>query len=395
MLVPAITSTGTPASSSTFNTPMWASPRAAPPERATPTFWPRAPHSGSMHAASTRANRFTVCPIEGVEGLRIVASARQSGGRARRNGTQHTICSDFGEVRVRWEELRAGSAGGASIDAKILVAVWCATAGGSRSRRSSSVVAARSAAPGLSGAPVRSAAQPSRTPPLASRAVARCARPRRFLPRFEYAQARILPRHRKQAVAPGAHHLGRLPAERRSGAAAGAYAVGRAPARRRVLGVGQPRHDGPHCGTKREDLQKGARHRHRLPVHLEDAFERRRAEHAVPRAAPHLSAGPDSGPGPLFCVRHDRPPEQRGEAGRVARGARAQFASPRGERLGRGSHCERSGVGARTGWVNPGLAPGVSETRPVLTNPAPRVAAEAALRPRQSQPKLKLPGGVR
>src|SRR5438034_5060889 len=27
--------------------------------------------------------------------------------------------------------------------------------------------------------------------------------------------------------------------------------------------------------------------------------------------------------------------------------------------------------------------------------PAPRVAAEAALRPRQSQPKLKLPGGIR
>src|SRR2546425_3920385 len=86
---------------------------------------------------------------------------------------------------------------------------------------------------------------------------------------------------------------------------------------------------------------------------------------------------------------------QRGEAGRVARGARAQFASLWGERLGRGSHCERSGVGARTGWVNPGLAPGVSETRPVLTNPAPRVEAEAALRPRQSQPKLKLPGGIR
>src|SRR5438477_9824072 len=76
MLVPAITSTGTPASSSTFNTPMWASPRAAPPERATPTFWPRAPHSGSVHATSTRANRFTVCPIEGSEGLKIVASAR-------------------------------------------------------------------------------------------------------------------------------------------------------------------------------------------------------------------------------------------------------------------------------------------------------------------------------
>src|SRR6266576_3157767 len=107
MLVPVITSTGTPASSSTFNTPMWASPRAAPPERATPTFWPRAPHSGNVHAASTRANRFTVCPIEESEGLKTVASARQSGRRARRNGTKHTICIDFREVRVRWEELRA------------------------------------------------------------------------------------------------------------------------------------------------------------------------------------------------------------------------------------------------------------------------------------------------
>src|SRR2546428_11501752 len=107
MLVPVITSTGTPAASSTFNTQMWAIPRAAPRDRATPTFWPRAPHSGNVHATSTRANRFTVCPIDGSEGLKIAASARQSGGRARRNGTKHTICIDFREVRVRWEELRA------------------------------------------------------------------------------------------------------------------------------------------------------------------------------------------------------------------------------------------------------------------------------------------------
>ena len=39
MLVPATTSTRTPASASTLRTPMCASPRAAPPERARPTRW--------------------------------------------------------------------------------------------------------------------------------------------------------------------------------------------------------------------------------------------------------------------------------------------------------------------------------------------------------------------
>src|SRR3989442_12909506 len=72
MLVPVITSTGTPASSSTRNTPMWASPRAAPPERATPTFWARAPPHGSANATSTRANRFTVCPVVGLNGYKLL-----------------------------------------------------------------------------------------------------------------------------------------------------------------------------------------------------------------------------------------------------------------------------------------------------------------------------------
>src|SRR5207249_12290536 len=92
MLVPVITSTGIPASSSTFSTPMWASPRAAPPERATPTLWARAPHNGSAHATSTTANRFTAYPIGGVEGLRTVASLRQSGGGARGSGWKHEKC---------------------------------------------------------------------------------------------------------------------------------------------------------------------------------------------------------------------------------------------------------------------------------------------------------------
>src|SRR2546427_2103400 len=103
MLVPVITSTGTPASSSTFNTPMWASPRAAPPDRATPTFWARAPHHGSTHATSTRANRFTVCPIGGFEGLRTVALPRQSGGGARGNGRKHAICSEGGRFTFSLE----------------------------------------------------------------------------------------------------------------------------------------------------------------------------------------------------------------------------------------------------------------------------------------------------
>src|SRR5206468_9167652 len=79
MLVPVITSTGMPASSSTCNTPMWASPRAAPPESATPTFWAWAGCHGNAHARSTKANRFTVGPFRGVEGLQTVAFARQSG----------------------------------------------------------------------------------------------------------------------------------------------------------------------------------------------------------------------------------------------------------------------------------------------------------------------------
>src|SRR5882724_6962350 len=108
MLVPVITSTGTPASSSTFNTPMRASPRAAPPERATPTFWARAPHHGSAHARSTRANRFTVAPVRGFEGLQTVALSRQSGGGARRNGTKHEICSDCAKVpRSVWRDVPA------------------------------------------------------------------------------------------------------------------------------------------------------------------------------------------------------------------------------------------------------------------------------------------------
>src|SRR5437867_13353916 len=112
-------------------------------------------------------------------------------------------------------------------------------------------------------------------------------------------------------------------AERCARAAARADAVGRPPARRRVLRIGKPGHDRPHGGTKREDLEKGARYRHRSPVDLEDAFERRRADDTVPRTASHLTARADSGPSPLFCMWHDRPPEQRGGVViRVALGAR-------------------------------------------------------------------------
>src|SRR5438067_6755057 len=165
-------------------------------------------------------------------------------------------------------------------------------------------------------APERSGAQPGKAPSLANSAALRVAR-------FEHTQTRIFPCDGKQPVAPGAYHALCTLTERRAGAAARAHAVGRPPARRRMLRVGEPGHDGPHRRTKREDLEEGARHRDRLPVHLEDAFARRRADHAVPRAASHVTAGADSSPSPLFCVRHDRPPEQNGGVtDRVALGAR-------------------------------------------------------------------------
>ena len=236
-----------------------------------------------------------------------------------------------------------------------MVAVSCATAGGSRSRRRSSVAAARSAARAASGARVRSAAQPGKAPWLASTSAV--ARPLFFPPRFEHTKPRILPRDWKQPVAPGAHQLDGVLAERCARAAARAHAVGRSPARRRVLRIGEPGHDRPHRGTKREDLEEGARHRHRSPVDLEDAFERRCPENAVPRAAPHVTAGPDSGPSPLFSMRHGRPPEQRGVAGRVARGARAQFASLWSERLGRGSHSRGPDDLQRLHPLSPGATP--------------------------------------
>jgi len=185
-----------------------------------------------------------------------------------------------------------------------------------------SVATARSAGRARPGAPVRSAAQPGKAPSLASSAAPRVAR-------FKHTQTRVFPRNGKQPVAPGTHHAGCTLAQRRPGAAARAYAVGRSPARGRVLRVGEPCHDGPHRGTKREDLEEGARHRDRSPVHLEDAFARRRADHAVPRAASHVTAGADSGPSPLFGVRHDRPPEQNeGVTDRVAPGARQLVCQP-------------------------------------------------------------------
>jgi len=200
-----------------------------------------------------------------------------------------------------------------------------------------SVAAARSAARAASGARVRSAAQPGKAPWLASTSAV--ARPLFFPPRFEHTKPRILPRDWKQPVAPGAHQLDGVLAERCARAAARAYAVGRSPARRRMLCVGEPCHDGPRRGTKWEDLEEAARHRHRSSVHLEHAFERRRADDAVPRAPPHLTAGADSRASPLVCMRHDRPPERRGVGCRVALGAQSQSAGPWKERLGRGSQC--------------------------------------------------------
>src|SRR5207253_8487935 len=139
-------------------------------------------------------------------------------------------------------------------------------------------------------------------------AATRCARRLDILPRSYYAPTRSLTRVRGYNSAPWGHTLRAVLAGRGARAAARAHAVGRSPARRRVLRIGEPGHDRPHRGTKREDLEEGARHRHRSPVHLEDAFERRRAEDAVPRTASHLTARADSGPSPLFCVWHDRPP---------------------------------------------------------------------------------------
>ncbi len=130
---------------------------------------------------------------------------------------------------------------------------------------------------------------------------------------FEHTQPRILPRDGKQPVAAGAHQPERVLAERRPRAAARAHPISRSPACRRMLGASEPRHDGPRGGTKREDLKEAARHGHRLSVHFEDAFERGRADHAVPRAAPYVTAGADSRASPLFCVRHGRPPGRRGD----------------------------------------------------------------------------------
>ena len=258
------------------------------------------------------------------------------------------------------------------IDGRASVVASCAIAGGSRIRRRRSGAAAGSAGRAWPGAPARSAAQSGKAPWLASTSAV--ARSLFFAPRLEHTKPRILPRDRKQPVAPRAHQPVGVLAERCARAAARAHAVGRSPARWRVLGVGESRHDGPHGGTKREDLEEGARHRHRSPVHFEDAFERRRADDTVPRTASHLTARADSGPSPLFCVWHDRPPEQRG-GGRDSGsswGAKASLASGVGTRLGRGSHCQRSGVcvlskprGSAPGLTHPG---GIAVALPVAVN---------------------------
>jgi len=221
-----------------------------------------------------------------------------------------------------------------------------------------SVAAARSAARAASGARVRSAAQPGKAPWLANTSAV--ARPLFFPPRFEHTKPRIFPRDWKQPVAPGAHQLDGVLAERCTRAAARAHAVGRSPARWWVLGVGESRHDGPHGGTKREDLEKGARYRHRSPVDLEDAFERRRADDTVPRTASHLTARADSGPSPLFCMWHDRPPERRGGVViRVALGARRPVCDLM-VRIGWGvGHTAKGQVSVRgSGGLTPGWRPG-------------------------------------
>ncbi len=64
MLVPAITSTGTRNSSSTFRTPMCAAPRAPPPERTSPIFGRFACASAAMPGAGAVCARSTAGRVQ-------------------------------------------------------------------------------------------------------------------------------------------------------------------------------------------------------------------------------------------------------------------------------------------------------------------------------------------
>src|SRR5213080_2466745 len=132
---------------------------------------------------------------------------------------------------------------------------------------------------------------------------------RRFFPRhFERTPPGVFPGDGEQTVAARARDLERMLAQRRARAALRADAVARSPGEGRLRRVGDARYDGPQLGTKRENLQEGARDRDEAPIHFEHTLGGRGPHHAIPRAAAQVAAGANPRAGPLFSVRHGRPP---------------------------------------------------------------------------------------
>src|SRR5438552_9023403 len=314
MLVPAITSTGIPACSSTFNTPICARPRAAPPLRAMPILGVCA-YAGSMappvRAGSTRPS---VSPSRGGRiGHPIVARpgaamqrtvAASLWPRAQNCCAPAPFCEarrvtmpcEMGSTqfanrprRFRYCEATSPlcSVGGSLTAGKAWVGGWCGSVVVMRSRWRSSGAAVSTAGRAWRGAPGETAAAAGNgvgADPAAPPSELRTHH--RFFPRhFERTPPGVFPGDGEQAVAARARDLERMLAQGRAGTALRADAVARSPGEGRLRRVGDARDDGPELGAKRENLQEGARDRDEAAIHFEHTLGGGGAHHAIPRAA--------------------------------------------------------------------------------------------------------------
>src|SRR5437879_826624 len=224
------------------------------------------------------------------------------------------------------------SVGVSSTGGKASVGAWCGSVAVMRSRLRSIGAAVSSAERTCRGVPEGTAAGARSAagahPPVTASALRT---DRRYFPRhLERTPPGVLPGDGEQPVAARARDLERVLAQGRPRAALRADAVARSPREGRLRRVGDARDHGPELRAKREDLQEAARDGDLTAVHFQHALDGGRARHAVPRAAPQVAAGADPGAGPLFALRHGRPPGRMVTARRqTLRGARSVWREAR------------------------------------------------------------------
>src|SRR4029077_6959793 len=95
----------------------------------------------------------------------------------------------------------------------------------------------------------------------------------------------LFPRHTERPLAARAAHAVRRSLKLGAVAAAGAHGIPVAPQRRQAARIARARDDGPVLRRGRDDLDRRARDRYLLAIHLERRFRRRQIRDAIPRTA--------------------------------------------------------------------------------------------------------------